>query len=204
MPSSDASSHDPAERSRVDVRDWLSPLTATGIVALIAFWSAVVAWPLDWKLSDSQYWRPMIWLFAILAIGLAVYGSTGPDTRRQSLAYVTPISVVVAVLLILVGSGSGDLGLGLDQRFPIAVGGTALGALLVGVTRYSTIRAAASLAAVVLIIGVLTFPGGRDAVGEENVATIVGWMAVLIGANGVAEAVVQATNPRTEGDLDKG
>jgi hypothetical protein len=29
-------------------------------------------------------------------------------------------------------------------------------------------------------------------------------MAVLIGANGVAEAVVQATNPNAAGDRDKG
>jgi hypothetical protein len=204
MPITDVARTRPPDAQRLELRDWLSPLTATGIVAVIAFWSAVVAWPLDWQLADSRFWRPIMWVFAVAAIGLAVYGNTGPDSRKQSMAYVAPISAVLAVVLVLVASGSGNLGLGFEQRFPIAVGGTALGALLLGVTRYSTIRAAASLAAVVLIIGVLTFPGGRDAVGEDNVATIVGWMAVLIGANGVAEAVVQATNPNAAGDRDKG
>jgi len=187
--------------AKPNVRDWLTPMTATGIVAVIAFWSAVIAWPLDWVLSASRFWRPLTWLFALVAIGLVVYGATGSDQRKKSMAYVAPISAVLAVLLILVASGSGNLGLGEAQRFPIAVGGTALGALLVGITRYDTIRAAASLAAVVLIIGVLTFPGGREAVGEDNVSQVVGWMAVLIGANGVAEAVVQATGSKTKGDL---
>jgi hypothetical protein len=203
MPTTHGAHAPPPEHDRLDLRDWLSPLTATGIVAVIAFWSAVVAWPLDWQLTDSRLWRPMTWVFALVAIGIAVYGSTGSESRRQAMAYVGPISAVLALVLVLVASGSGNLGLGVEQRFPIAVGGTALGALLLGVARYSSIRAAASLSAVVLVIGVLTFPGGRDAVGEDNVATIVGWMAVLIGANGVAEAVVQVTNPKAEGDLDK-
>ncbi len=196
----------PAERSgdqsMPNIRDWMTPLTATGIVAVIAFWSAVVAWPLDWVLSDSPVWRPVAWLLALVAVALAVTGARAKGELKESMAYVAPISAVAAVILILLASGSGNLGLGPELRFPIAVGGTALGSLLVGITRFDTIRAAASLSAVVLVIGVLTFPGGREAVGEDNVGTIIGWMALLIGANGVAEAVVQATGSKSKGDLD--
>jgi magnesium-transporting ATPase (P-type) len=193
----------PQRTEPLNVRSWLTPLTATGIVSVIAFWTAVVVWPFDWEVSNYRHWRIITGVLAACAIGLTVYGSTGSARRRNTMAYITPISAVIAVVLILIMTGSGNLSLEESKRFPIAVGGTALGGLLIGITRYNTIRAAASVTAVVLIIGVLTFPGGREAVGSENVPTIVAWMAVLIGANGASEAIVQATGRKDEGDLHR-
>jgi len=182
----------------VGVADWLSPQAISGVIVLIAFWTAVVAWPTSWDVSNSPAWRWVAGIGATLLLGLVLGGMF---RWQEQLRYVTPFATVAGFGLALVALGSGNLGLDDPSRFAVAVGGTALGGLLLGIIRYGTIRAAASVAAVVLVIGVLTFPGGREVVGTDNVGTIVGWMAVLIGANGAAEAVLQVTGRKGRGDL---
>lgn len=182
------------------VADWLTPETAAGIAVLIAFWSAIIAWPRAWDVSASPGWR---WLAGLAALVLFGVVFAGAFVLKNQLRYVTPFATVGGFGLALIAVGSGNLGLADDaSRFGIAVGGTALGGLLLGIVRYGTIRAAASVAAVILVIGVLTFPGAKDVVGESNVGTVVGWMAVLIGANGVAEAALQIAGRKSVGDLD--
>lgn len=181
------------------VSDWLTPQTAAGIIVLIAFWSAVIAWPRAWDVSGSTGWRWLAGIGAVLLLGVVFIGAF---ILKNQFQYVTPFATVGGFGLALIAAGSGNLGLADDaSRFGIAVGGTALAGLLLGIIRYGTIRAAASVAVVILVIGVLTFPGAKEVVGESNVGTVVGWMALLIGANGAAEAALQIAGRKSEGDL---
>jgi hypothetical protein len=164
----------------------------------MAFWTAVITWPTDWNVSDVGSWRWVAGTAAIVALGLAAISAM---RFKGQFEYLEPMALIVGLGLALIAVGSGNLSLDEASRFPIAVGGTALGGLLLGIARYQTIRAAASVAAVILVIGVLTFPGGKEVVGEDNVGTVVGWMAALIGVNGAAEAVVQLQGGSRHGDL---
>lgn len=191
-------SPEPQDNGLPSVSDWLTPLTAAGVAVVIAFWTAVITWPLDWVVSDVTGWRWIVGGAAAIALGLAAIGALKFEGQFE---YLKPMALVIGLGLALLAVGSGNLSLYEEARFPIAVGGTALGGLLLGISRYKTIRAAASVAAVILVIGVLTFPGGREAVGEDNVGTVIGWMAALIGVNGAAEAVVQLQGKKSEGDF---
>lgn len=172
------------ERDGLDVTTWLSPLATAGIATVVTYWAGVLMWPIEWNLSGSL-WRWFVWLVAI-GFGGASYWS-----NRKGYAYLAPIAGIAAVLFALLGSGSGKWGVPADSRFTLAVGGTAIAGLLLGILRYQTIRSAASVAAVVIVVGLLTFPGGRELVGDDQVGAVVGWMAVIIGANTVADAAIR-------------
>lgn len=180
------------------VSDWLTPVTAAGIAIVMAYWTAVITWPSQWDVGDVRAWRWVAGIAAAVAFGVAAAGAL---KFKNQFEYLAPMALIVGLGLALIAVGSGNLSLDDASRFPIAVGGTALGGLLLGIARYQTIRAAASVAAVILVIGVLTFPGGKEVVGESNVGTVVGWMAALIGVNGAAEAAVQLRGGSGRGDL---
>jgi hypothetical protein len=76
---------------------------------------------------------------------------------------------VVATVLTADVSGNAEV------KFATAVGGLAIAALL-GIRRFDTVRAAASLAVTILAIGVITFPGATDIVGKGNVGVIIGFL----------------------------
>lgn len=180
------------------VSDWLTPVTAAGIAIVMAYWTAVITWPSQWDVGDVRAWRWVAGIAAVIAFGVAAAGAL---KYKNQFEYLAPMALIVGLGLALIAVGSGNLSLDDASRFPIAVGGTALGGLLLGIARYQTIRAAASVVAVILVIGVLTFPGGKEVVGESNVGTVVGWMAALIGVNGAAEAAVQLRGGSGRGDL---
>ena len=55
-------------------------------------------------------------------------------------------------------------------------------------TQFDTIRAAASVPIVLLLIGVATWPDAGDLMEPSVREALIKWMGILLGVNGVAEA----------------
>ncbi|CUR56661.1 membrane hypothetical protein [metagenome] len=75
-----------------------------------------------------------------------------------------------------------------ELKFAVGVGGVALGGFVFAATQFDTIRAAASVPVVLLLIGVATWPGAADLMEPSVREALIKWMGILLGVNGVAEA----------------
>lgn len=78
------------------------------------------------------------------------------------------------------------------ERFALGVGGTAIIAFVFGVGRFSTVRAAAALPVVILLIGAATWPQAAEFLPEDIRKEVIQWTGVILGATAVAEAGKQA------------
>lgn len=78
------------------------------------------------------------------------------------------------------------------ERFALGVGGTAIIAFVFGVGRFSTVRAAAALPVVILLIGAATWPQAAEFLPEDIRKEVILWTGVILGATAVAEAGKQA------------
>lgn len=83
------------------------------------------------------------------------------------------------------------------QRFAIGVGGTALFALILGIGRLTTVRGAASLAVIVLLIGAATWPAASSFFPSDIRTSIIQWTGIILGAAAVAEAGTQIAATRS-------
>ena len=78
-----------------------------------------------------------------------------------------------------------------DVKFAAGVGGVALGGFVFAATQFDTIRAAASVPVVLLLIGVATWPGAEGLMDPSLREALITWMGVILSINGVAEAAKQ-------------
>jgi hypothetical protein len=130
--------------------------------------------------------------------GTPVAGADDRPTMTKRFALGFPLIVFGLTLTMLSFLSTNSISLGEGRRFALAVGGIAIAGLLVGLTRFDTIRAAASLVIVILFIGLATFPGARDLIGEEVAKSLILWMGIVLGVNTVAEVTNQVTQQRGE------
>jgi len=162
------------------------------VSSAFALWLIAVVWPADLSLGGTGYltiWRGVFWLIAAALTFLAW------QYRKAKLA--RGLFIVSAIFLWVIATIlTGELGGGSEVRFATAVGGLTILFLLLGLHLFDTVRAAASLAVVMLTVGVLTFPGGAEIVGTENLGTIITWFGIVLGVNGAAEAAVQVAASR--------
>jgi hypothetical protein len=131
----------------------------------------------------------------MVAAGAGLLGIAGlffASTRPYA-----PFAVLVGVMLALSSAQTGQLGLSSANRVAIGVGGLAIVGLLIGLERFNSVRAAASVTVVILAIGVLTFPGAQAVVGVSNVGRIIQWMALILGVNSLSEAAVEIQKTRS-------
>ena len=107
--------------------------------------------------------------------------------------------VALATVLILVGLVAVSSGLLLGRplelqpagRFALGVGGAALAGFAYATTQFDSIRAAASVPVVVLLVGVVVWPGAGDLVDNEVRQALITWMGVILAVSGTAEAAKQ-------------
>lgn len=112
---------------------------------------------------------------------------------------VTPVVVGLAILaLVVLWDRTWVVTDG--ERIAIGLGGTSLAALIVGTVWFDSIRAAASLPVVVLIIGMATWPGADSEIEPDLRAEVIKWMGVLLAANAGAEALAQSAEAFTRGN----
>ena len=73
----------------------------------------------------------------------------------------------------------------------VGLGGTAVAGSAFAVTQFDTLRAAASVPVVILLIGVVTWPSASELMDSDVRTELIKWMGVVLAASGVAEAAKQ-------------
>jgi hypothetical protein len=107
----------------------------------------------------------------------------------------SPVAVVIGILMVVAAFGlKGSITLTEGQRFAIATGGVAIAAFVIGLLRFDTVKAAASLPIVVLFIGLAAWPSGATNMDPDVQQTLITAMGAILGIAAVGEAVQQATN----------
>jgi len=182
------------------VSKWLSIQLLLAVVVSLAYWVAMLSLPEN----DSDGFGDVAEV-VVLAVGVvlilgglyvvAFWRTRKARLRRpempERLRLGGPIVVVGLVLAVVSQLMDNAISLDDNRRFALAVGGTAIAGLVVGLTRFTSIRAAASVTIVILFIGVTTFPDAQEAVGTRLRDSLITWMAVILGVNATAEAVTQ-------------
>lgn len=181
------------------LKSWES-IVAAMLVA--AFWVLVLSVP-----ETADPWPT--WVRVIVGIGGAIavlFGAGGVmwciynDQRDRiwMFAIVALLGIVVGVSAAIAGS---PLDLEPNRRLAIGVGGTAIAGLVYGITRFDTIRAAASVPVIILLIGTATWPDASELIGQDVRTEIFKWMGVVLAASGLGEAAAQVGRQRTQAEL---
>ncbi len=168
-------------------------------MALI-YWVVLLALP-----AHAAPWSMPVRIGAWSLGGLLVIGSAVlltrwfADNARTTAMVSGLIMLVMGALLVLVGFvTSQPLVLTDPRRFAIGVGGLAVVGLVAGVVVFDSIRAAASVPVVVLVIGVSTWPAADSVVSPDVKKQIIAWMGVLLAVNGAAESAKQIGEARAK------
>ena len=181
------------------LKSWES-IVAAMLVA--AFWILVLAVP-----DSGDAWPTWLRIIVGLVAAIAVlFGSGGVmwcifDDRRARIwmfAIVALLGIVVGIVALIAGS---RLDLAPDRRMAIGVGGTAIAGLVYGITRFDTIRAAASVPVVILLIGTATWPDAAELIEQDVRTEIFKWMGIVLAVSGLGEAAAQVGRQRTQARL---
>jgi hypothetical protein len=175
------------ERRAGDVA-FLNGRTALAVFVAMTYWVTVYSLPQPPVAPTPPHFG---WLFG----GIAVFGLSLSllAVGRRRIGRLTAVCVVAYVLLLdwlLFSAFFAVVPYPPELKFTLAIGGIALASFIVGVVVFDTLRVAASLPIVILIIGLATAPsgflGGSDLRGQ-----LIMWMGIILGASAVAEGVNQ-------------
>ena len=173
----------------------------------LKLWQSSVAIPLFilyWALIAAcgtriGAWSQGVRTFVVLAGVVAIIAGiwtfrTGvrmasENSHRGEIVFLGFALVVLGIVLLIASAYFGhDVAITPGIKFAVGVGGVALGGFVFAVTQFDTIRAAASVPIVLLLIGVATWPDAKDLMEPSVREALIKWMGILLGVNGVAEA----------------
>ncbi|GAA4692766.1 hypothetical protein GCM10023215_32410 [Pseudonocardia yuanmonensis] len=167
---------------------FLTGRTAVAVFVALTYWVTVYSLPQPPVAPAPAHFG---WLF----VGIAVFGlslsllAVGAG-RIGRLAAVCVVAYVLLLDWLLFSAFFAVVPYAPELRFTLAIGGLALASFVFGVIVFDTLRVAASLPIVILVIGLATAPsgflGGSDLRGQ-----LITWMGIILGASAVAEGVNQ-------------
>jgi hypothetical protein len=112
--------------------------------------------------------------------------------HRGEWVFVGFFLVFSGILLIAgVHAAEGGFDFGQGQRMALGVGGAAMVGFVFAATQLTTMRVAASVPVVLLLVGMTTWPDAKTLVDPGIQKALITWMGVILGVNGVAEAANQ-------------
>lgn len=179
--------------------------SASAALVGVLFWIAAVCLP-----RSVDPWPLWVkWLEPLVALAFALAGvwvfarEFKKSSSNRSQGVFLGVFLVFAGVILVVAFLSGRNGYTLDdgQRLAIGVGGGAVASFAFAATQFDTIRAGASVPVVVLLIGVVTWPGAKDLIDPSVQKALITWMGVILGVNGAAEAVQQVAATRAKPDV---
>lgn len=178
------------------LKSWES-IVAAMLVA--AFWILVLAVP-DSGDAWPSWLRTIVGFIAALGVafgGGGVMWCIYHDQRARiwMFAIIALVGIVVGIVALIAGN---RLDLAADRRMAIGVGGSAMAGLVYGITRFDTIRAAAAVPVVILLIGTATWPDAGDLIEQDVRTEIFKWMGVVLAASGLGEAAAQVGRQRAQ------
>jgi FtsH-binding integral membrane protein len=197
-----------AEVTRLKI--WQGTLAA---FVTVTYWVSVLALP-----ERGNPWPIWLrWVTGLVGLALLILGptriwkglqKTGAEEREergQHVALGGAILLVGVILVVLAFLTSVPLVLKVDNRFAIGVGGAALAGFAFALSLFDSMRAAASIPIVILLIGVVVWPEASTLVEESVKQAVITWMGVILAANGIAEASKQIgeSNAKAKADPDQ-
>lgn len=195
------------------MRIWQSAIAA---LCTITYWAMVLFLPS----SMGPLHGGFRWVLGVVSVGClagciwvvwrAFHTQDGAKAQRFGLA--TALLVFFLVFLVATALTGGRLTLDLATRFGLGVGGTAVAGFAYAATQFDTIRAAASVPVVTLLVGIVVWPHAGTLVEPSVRQAIITWMGVILAATGVSEAAkqvgeslarsrVDGVDNRSQGDL---
>lgn len=168
--------------------------TLAGFIA-VAYWVMVLVLPEKGNPWPTQL-RAAVGLVGVALLLLSAYkvwrgfDQSGGE-RGEAVAFGGVILVVGLILVVLSFLTSLPLDLKVSHRFAIGVGGAALAGFAFAISLFDSMRAAASVPIVILLIGVVVWPEASTLVEESVKQAVITWMGVILAANGIAEASKQ-------------
>jgi hypothetical protein len=158
----------------------------------VTYWVIVLALP-----ERGNAWPTPVRVAAgfvgLMLLVLGLYGALRGFNKRgeergESATLGGVILLVGVILVVLAFMSSVPLDLRVSHRFAIGVGGAALAGFAFAVSLFDSMRAAASIPIVILLIGVVVWPEASTLVEESVKQAVIAWMGVILAANGIAEA----------------
>jgi hypothetical protein len=180
--------------------------SAAALLTLM-YWVAVVSLPERFGKWQHGWVVGLTWCGVVMtAIGLVVFGLgfLGREIKGFKI-HLTPTGehrgewVFVGFFLFFAGgmliagvhAAAGGFTLGAGQRMALGVGGAAMVGFVFAATQLTTMRVAASVPVVLLLIGITTWPDARTLVDPGIQKALITWMGVILGVNSVSEVVNQ-------------
>lgn len=192
--------------------------SAIAALLVLLFWGTALSIPVHSE-PLSGWARVLLGLVGAALVGAGGYTTLSAfklrgDERGERVALSTVLTMVGLVLItaaILLGRPVDVTPAG---RFALGVGGAALAGFAYATTQFDSIRAAASVPVVVLLVGVVVWPGAGELVESQVREALITWMGVILAVTGTAEAAKQvgesvakartgATDVRSGGDLSR-
>jgi hypothetical protein len=178
---------DDEKRARADAT-FLNGRTALAVFVALIYWVTVYSLPQPPVAPTPPHFGWLFLAVAVFGLSLSLLATGGGRIGR-----VTAVCVVAYVLLLdwlLFSAFYAVVPYPPELKFTLAIGGLALASFIVGIVVFDTLRVAASLPIVILVIGLATAPsgflGGSDLRGQ-----LIMWMGIILGASAVAEGVNQ-------------
>jgi hypothetical protein len=177
--------------------------TAIAAGLALGYWVVVLAIP-----RTAKAWHDVLRLaigllgivLVVVAVALLIAGIWWQRVRNQRGVLVL-LGLVGILLSIIALSTNQAMNFTPERRFAVGVGGLAIAGLAFGITRFDSVRAAASVPAAVLVVGAATWPGATELVAEDFRPEVVKWMGILLAANGVAEAAKQVGEAKAKSQV---
>jgi hypothetical protein len=185
-----------------DASALLTSRTALAVILVLAYWATVFVLPAPDRVGSRAILHEGVLVSATIVVGvllvLLFVGAWKEKLDKVATLCVATFVIMIGVLLL---SAFGEWISYTNQiKFAIAVGGTAIASFVFGIVVYDTLRVAASLPIVILLIGLATFPAGFTA-GEDLRGQIILWMGGILGVATLAEGITQAVRIRGSADV---
>lgn len=188
-----------------DAGKFLTPQTAVAVLVTLTYWVTVFVLPGPRPRAGQAATEPVvpesvpglaIAAMVVLALAAVVLLLMGLLSKRLGgVATICLAGFLVLLDLLLLSAFYRWIPYTMQLKFAIGVGGAAIASFAFGIIVYDTLRVAASLPIVILVIGLATFPAGYSA-GDDIRGQIILWMGGVLGIATVTEGITQAVRIR--------
>ncbi|GAA4116155.1 hypothetical protein GCM10022415_13030 [Knoellia locipacati] len=180
------------------LRIWQS---ATAVFLVMFVWFSILAFPTTTGPFPTWAKRATAALaIAFIVAGCLLWYRTRGQSRRAPMHAIAAVLIIIgAIELLFAVAAPQGMVIDAKTKFAMGVGGAALCGFAYGLTQFDTMRAAASIPVVALLVGVVVWPDARSFVESDVRQALITWMGVVLGVNGAAEAAKQVASVRSSG-----
>lgn len=190
------------------LRIWQS---TTAVFLVLLVWFSILAFPTTTGNFPSwARWATAAFAVLVVFAGVGLWIATRGEGKRAPMHAIAATLILVGVVdLMFAAAAPQGMVIDAKTKFAMGVGGAALCGFAYGITQFDSMRAAASIPVVALLVGVVVWPDAKTFVESDVRQALITWMGVVLGINGAAEAAKQVATinsggRRSDGDQGSG